>query len=135
MTKPSLFSKYPVQMRMQYGPYMAVVDYIRDADTVVVAVDVGLKTYVWVAVRLKNVKAPELDQIGGPETRDFVNSLIPHGTPVTLHTNTLGMMERWNFDRVVGELALIDNTLVNSEVQAFVDRNGYGPGRDVVIPR
>ena len=62
----------------------ATVEGWHDGDTVTVWVHRGGSDYSRWHVRLRGAACNELDDPGGPETRDEVNARIPAGTPVVL---------------------------------------------------
>lgn len=128
MTKPSLLNLYPKKHRLPYGPYACVVDYVHDADTVIVAVDLGLRNYPTVAVRLKDVHAAELSEDGGKELTDYVKMLFPKGAAMKLYTEEMDKSENWSFERVVGKFFNLSNENMNVIIQNFIDNSGYGPG-------
>lgn len=68
--------------------YAAKVVRIIDGDTIVLDIDLGLS--VWrhdLRIRLAGVKAPELRQPGGKESREFLASLCPPASTLTVVTH------------------------------------------------
>ncbi len=63
----------------------ASVDRIVDGDSLVTHVGImpGLELH-GIHVRLHGINAPELRHEGGPAARDFLRSLLPEGTEITL---------------------------------------------------
>jgi endonuclease YncB( thermonuclease family) len=68
-------------------PNCIVSDLAHDGDTVRIDVDMGRGTW-WrrANVRLAGLNAPELGTPGGIPSRDFLRSLLPVGTPVSLES-------------------------------------------------
>ena len=130
MAKPTPFLAYPASLRLPYGPYQAYVDRAQDGDTVLCTVSVGFDLYATAAIRLKNVKAPESHQIGGPELARFIDTIAPYGTPCNVYsekTPRSGDQKR-TFTRYVGEVILEGNrdlaALVNAEIKRLEETMG-----------
>ncbi len=121
MAKPSAFLDFPTRLPAQFGPYAAVVDHVRDGDTVRVWVDAGFSSYVFVSVRLLGVSAPELHEPGGKEAKAFLEEMLPRDTPVLLRTEKLSSFVK-SFERYVAGIRLADGRDVASEIVAA----GYG---------
>src|SRR5213593_4303800 len=66
--------------------YQAEVQRIVDGDTLHVRVDLGFDIRVDQILRLLGIDAPELRTASGREARDFLTSLLPIGTVVTVRT-------------------------------------------------
>lgn len=68
--------------------YNAIIRSVHDGDSLRADVDCGFG--VWIsdmALRLNGLDAPELGKPGGIEARDFLRSLLPIGTQVTIRTH------------------------------------------------
>lgn len=131
MPMPSPLKGAPDKVRCGYGPYTAYVDSVHDGDTVSVVLDVGFDHYPCVYIRLNDVRAPELSDPGGEETRDFLDDLLPYGTCVIVKTDKGPRMgrQKMSFVRYVGTLRDEDGVDIGTEVSGFVKEHGYGGGR------
>ena len=136
---PLALANFPKDKRPPYGPYPGVVDApAHDGDTINILLDFGGRNYdVW-PIRLNTVRAPELNQVGGPETRDFLQSLIPVGHFVIVQTDFKETVhtEDYSFERLVGVIWQLEKPVgidldmsVNDLVKQFVADHGYPPGR------
>lgn len=97
--------------------YTAKVVRIIDGDTLVLDIDLGLS--VWrhgEHIRLAGIAAPELAQAGGKEARDYLASLCPPGTEVTITTHRdktekygryLGTLTRPGYRRTLNETMIL----------------------------
>lgn len=109
---------------------------VHDGDTVRLLLDQGFYDTKQINVRLLNVFAPELKQVGGADCRDFVESwftqLTPFGTWNCIVTTTrlkTADKEDTSFDRYVGVITSLDGTRnLNLEVQAYIKVKGYPGG-------
>ncbi len=115
---------FPSRLRNRELEYDAVVDTVVDGDTI----DVVLLTpgYPTVAIRLTYVRSPEEGEVGYQETKDYLNSLISHGSPVRIFNR-----DTWTFDRLLGTVYDKDWRDINHMVIQFVESNGYPLGRAV----
>jgi hypothetical protein len=109
--------------------------YVHDGDSVEVCIDRGFDDTSQINVRLKDVWAPELADIGGRETRDFVLGwLMDHGDgsrwSFALETfrTPRSDVETMTFNRYVGVLTAPDGTSLNAAVSQFVLEKGYAGG-------
>lgn len=111
-----------------------VVD-VHDGDTVTARVDRGTDdTSLW-HIRLKDVFAPELTDVGGPQCRDYVLGWVHDrgdgsDWPLMLQTfrTPRSDVEVTTFSRYVGVITAADGTSLNADVQGFIHASGYGGG-------
>lgn len=109
---------------------------LHDGDTVWLELDLyfdyrGLKD-----IRMKDVRAPELKDFGGPETKAFAeNWLKTHDNGsvwpyyVDTERNRADTTELRTFSRFIGTIYTADlKFCLNTDVQAFVTTNGYPGG-------
>ncbi len=124
IAKPNEFFNWPAELPVTYGPYRAVVERIVDGDTFIACTSVGLDSYPFVAIRLLGVNAPELREAGGPESKAFLEGLLPLGAPVLLRTEK---NEDWrrSFERWVASVLTVKGEDVASEIVAA----GHGTWR------
>ncbi len=122
MRKPSLAKKYPTKYRNRTIEYDAVIDEVSDGDTITVVLLVP--GYPTVALRLKDVRAPEKGELGYEETKRFTYNLLPHGMPVKVYNE-----DRWNYDRLEAELCTVLWVRLNPKIKEFVLTNGFPLGR------
>ena len=122
--------KYPTPARWRIKPLE-----LHDGDTLRALVDRGLDDQSTVAIRLKDVYAPELYQAGGRETRDYVLGwLTDHGDgtdwPLALETfrTPRSDVDVTTLSRHVGVVTDAAGASLNADVQAFVRSNGYSGG-------
>lgn len=110
---------------------------INDGDTLVALLDQGFGDTKEITVRLLGVWAPELNQTGGPETKEFVVNWLDGktlaGTTWSFIITTARMKtvdrEQKTFDRYVATLTTMDNSYnLNVDVMDFVMRNNYAGG-------
>lgn len=115
----------------------AAVHHIHDGDTLTVVLDQGFGDSKELTLRLLGVYAPELKQVGGPETLDFVQSWInQHLKPsltwpfvVTTARTKVSDKEVTTLGRYVGTLTSLDGTdNLNVDVMQFIHDKGYGGG-------
>ena len=113
MSKPTQFQYWPDSINPGFGPYRAVCERVVDGDTLYVFLDLGINTYAYESIRLKDVNAPELfsgtDRTAGLAARDKLVQICPVGTKVLLYTEKDAM----SFSRYVGTLVRQDGTVVN----------------------
>lgn len=91
--------------------YNASVVKIHDADTLQVDVDLGFYTWrrkVW--TRIAGISARELSMVGGQEAADYLEGLLPVGSPVVVQSIKLGAdpADVMSFDRYVMSVQLPD---------------------------
>lgn len=108
---------------------------VHDGDTPVALVDRGHEETATWAIRLKDVFAPELKQLGGPETRAYVQAwILAHGDgsdwPLLLETfrTPRSDVDTETLGRFVGVIEAADGAILNEDVQAFVTERGYPGG-------
>ena len=130
MPRPRAFNNFPASLRCEYGPYMAVLDSWTDGDTCKVLCDPGFDETPCRWLRLKDVRAPELWQEGGPETRDFAASLVPEGTPLRVTTTKTPVSgnQKTSLSRYEATLETSSGVDVAAEINRFVAENGYPTG-------
>ena len=75
--------------------YRAHVDRIVDGDTIGVIVDLGFRVYTNQRLRLFGIDTPERGQEGWSEATNYLASLIPPGTRVTIETEKGDKYGRW----------------------------------------
>lgn len=108
-----------------------------DGDNVKVVLDQGFGDTKLVSIRLLGVYAPELDQPGGPECKEFVEKwFAKYSTDrtrwdfvVTTARMKTTDREQMTFNRYVGVItdsAITSN--LNYELTEFIHANGYGGG-------
>lgn len=108
---------------------------VRDGDTLVVNSDMGRSIFHQAEIRLLGVGAPELSQLGGPETRIYLRNWVDAHAALAdgwvLVTTYKNRNDRdvQSFNRWLGTVSSMDSSHVaNVDVQAFIDANGYGAG-------
>lgn len=115
--------------------YRARVESVHDGDTLTLLIDTGFGGRQEEAIRLLNVFAPELDEVGGPEVHMFVLAWLSRHEQAserrwpfmvrTEVTRTDEPNQKRTFTRYVGtvwDIATQDvlNEAVNHYLQAFV---------------
>jgi endonuclease YncB( thermonuclease family) len=110
---------------------------VKDGDTLRVVLDQGFGDAKTIDLRLLDTWAPEKDEPGGPETREYVETWLNEHDPdgdewpfvVTVDRNRAGTREVVTFGRYVGTLTAFDGySILNEDVNAFVASMGYGHG-------
>src|SRR5690242_14730992 len=81
----------------------ATVSAVHDGDTFTAAADLGWHITLTTPVRVAGVDAPELSTDAGKAARDFVNTLLPVGTAVTVVSHSLD-----KYGRVLASVRLPD---------------------------
>jgi endonuclease YncB( thermonuclease family) len=107
-----------------------------DGDTLTAVLDQAFWDTKQITVRLFGVWAPELKEVGGPETRDFVTAWISQYSTaaswpflVTTMRTPRSDLEVQTLGRYVALVETVDHGHnLNLEVQAFVTERGYGGG-------
>lgn len=66
--------------------YAAKVERVVDADTIDVALDLGMRVHLRTRLRVAHIDAPELSTPEGKAARTFVVDLLPVGAPVVVAT-------------------------------------------------
>jgi endonuclease YncB( thermonuclease family) len=111
-------------------PVAKVIDVI-DGDTLRLDVDQGFSTHAHVAVRLADVRAPELDEPDGPSARnDVLDWLREHAPDSQVQVTTqkvdrpLEIRFRQSFTRYIGVVVAPNGAELNSYLRdkGFVDR-------------
>jgi hypothetical protein len=108
---------------------------VHDGDTVTAFVDRGKEDYSIWDIRLKDVFAPELKQLGGPETGEFVRWWVMNHTdgtdwPFSLETfrTPRSDVDVETLGRYVGIIRSASGASLNEDVEDYVKRNGYSGG-------
>lgn len=135
MSTPRAFDDFPEELRVPFGPYMAVVDRLHDGDTLLVRASTGLDEYPVVWIRLvtedgEGVYAPELSQPGGRECLDYANGLMGYETPCRVATKITpkSHAEAKSFVRYIGSVEFEGGRDLGAEVKRFVEEHGFGRG-------
>ena len=91
--------------------YTAIVVSVYDGDTAHLDVDLGFSMWVRGSrYRLARINAPELGTPEGVTARDYLATLLPVGSPITVQT----MKDRTdNYGRMLVEIYLSDGRSVN----------------------
>lgn len=128
MTKPAEFQDFPDELAAlaPYGPYRVIVKRVIDGDTFEAFFDPGINKYAFEAIRLANVWAPELKK-GSPESRRegaaakaFLESLLPVGTPLVIHTSkNRNTQETTTLARYVGDCISVAGS-VNQKMREYL---------------
>lgn len=117
----------------------AFVETVHDGDTVTVTIDRGFDDHkTSMKLRLEDVFAPELSQLGGIECRQFVMNWlteagIPYVTmefPLIVTTVRLknGKRELKTLERYVSRVNSRDGRSLNQAIRDFIIANGYPAG-------
>jgi hypothetical protein len=110
---------------------------VKDGDTLRVVLDQGFGDAKTIDLRLLGTFAPEHDEPGGPETREFVETWLNEHDPdgdewpfvVTTARVRAGTHEVTTLGRYVGTLTAFDGySSLNEDINAFVASKGYGRG-------
>lgn len=101
----------------------AVITSIHDGDTVTVYADLGWHLSFVVHVRLAHINAPELARPGGVEARDYLATLAPVGSSVTLTSHSLD-----KYGRTLGSLTLPDGSDAATQMIAAAHAASYEGG-------
>lgn len=108
-----------------------------DGDTVTMILDQGFYETKQIDVRLLGVFAPELNQPGGTECRDFVRrwfmgriSNVKNWDFVVITARMkVADAEQKSFDRYIGTITSIDGTEnLNADIIQFIHDNNYPGG-------
>jgi hypothetical protein len=107
-----------------------------DGDTLTAVLDQGFGQTTQIIVRLFGVWAPELKEVGGLETRDFVTAWVNlywQGLAWPFLVTTMRTPRSDVEVETLGRYVALVETLnrehnLNLEVQAFVTECGYGGG-------
>jgi endonuclease YncB( thermonuclease family) len=109
----------------------------KDGDTLRVVLDQGFGDAKTIDLRLLDTWAPEKDEPGGPETREYVETWLNEHDPdgdewpfvVKVERNRADTREVVTFGRYVGTLTAFDGySSLNEDINAFVASKGYGRG-------
>lgn len=95
--KPVEFGSFPKTLAGldHFGPYDGIVKAVHDGDTMTVLLDVGLMIYPFVTLRLAGINAPELHSAGGADALNYLLTLCPLGSPVSVNTRVQEKYGRW----------------------------------------
>lgn len=108
-----------------------------DGDNATMVLDQGFGDTKTLEIRLLGTFAPELVDVGGPQTQQFVNDWFYARTRPNVTWNfvvtTVRMKtvdrEQKSFDRWIGIISDINNqSVLNVDVMEFVLKNGYAGG-------
>lgn len=124
MPKPRSFDNFALELRCEYGPFMAVVETNHDGDTILVSADAGFSLFPPVWIRLSGVEAAELWEEFGQQLADFVASVAPPGTPCRLTTEKMPRTggQKMTLSRYAGVVELTGGRVLNEMVNAEIDR-------------
>jgi hypothetical protein len=108
--------------------YRASVLTVLDGDTLRLHVDLGFYARHQVDLRLSGVQAPEMNQLGGTETKQFVENwcatLSPLKWPISISTSvtsSIEPLEKLTFTRYIGFLYKIDTReSLNASINLFL---------------
>jgi micrococcal nuclease len=130
MRKPSEFVAFPVSLAPLFGPYRAYCTNVVDGDTIDVMVDMGLNTYRYLTLRLRNVDAPELyrpkdaaERAAARAVKQQVETLVLN-RPVLVYTHK----DAQSFGRYVADVKFLSEGQVHdlsATVGRFMTQNGY----------
>jgi hypothetical protein len=110
---------------------------VKDGDTLLIEIDQGFGDSKKLSLRLLDVFAPEKDEPGGPETREFVETWLNEHDPdgdewpfvVKFERNRSDTGEVITFNRYVGTLTAFDGfSSLGEDINAFVASRGFGHG-------
>lgn len=111
------------------------VEDVHDGDTIHVLIDRGFDDMSKISIRLKDVWAPELADEGGTETRNFVLGwLYDHHDetdwPFLVETfrTPRSDVEVMTFNRYVAKVMAADGSVLNLQINDFVNLNDYDGG-------
>lgn len=86
--KPQAFIDWPRNFPISWGPedgFSCVVDRVWDGDTFFVWAAIGppeQREYIYVAIRIADLKKPESWQKDGPKWREKLKKILPRDTPI-----------------------------------------------------
>jgi micrococcal nuclease len=118
MRVPEPFADFPTAMRVPFGPFRGVVEYIVDGDTFDVFVDVGFNEYRYTRIRMAGINAPEknrgtdAERQTGLDAMRHLETLTPPGTPVILLT----AKDPDSFGRYIAWVTVEDGTVINDRM-------------------
>ncbi|QMP84494.1 nuclease-like protein [Streptomyces phage Endor1] len=109
---------------------------VKDGDTLKVQLDQGFGDTKTIDLRLYETWAPEKKELGGAETRAFVegwlNEADPDGDEWPLVVTTIRVKanthEVSTLGRYVGLVEDIEGRCLNDDINDFVAQKGYGTG-------
>lgn len=108
---------------------------VHDADTIKVLVDRGMDDQSVRWIRLLSTFAPELSQVGGPESRAFAAEWVAqHGDGtdwpflLTTYRTPRSDADVTTLSRYVGTITAASGASLNADVQAYVTAQGYPGG-------
>lgn len=85
--RPAAFARWPKDLSPTYGPYRAVLDRWKDADTGVFLVDFGMEEYDYREIRVLGYSSPESGTPEGDAATAFANELAPPGSRALIHSD------------------------------------------------
>ena len=100
--------------------YEATVKKVVDGDTLDLHVDLGLRVFKSVRIRLKGVDAPEMRNEGGPEAKEYLLSILPIGKRCIVYTykDSTDKYGRWLGEIKVPEHDISVNALMLTQGHA-----------------
>ncbi|QMP84549.1 endonuclease [Streptomyces phage Endor2] len=109
---------------------------VKDGDTLKVQLDQGFGDTKTIDLRLYETWAPEKKELGGAETRKFVEDWLNEADPdgdewplvVTTRRVKADTHEISTLGRYVGLVEDIEGRILNDDINDFVAENGYGTG-------
>ena len=112
------------------------VERVHDGDTIEVLMDRGFGDTSVKPIRLKDVYAPELGQMGGLYVKNFVEAWLFTHTHEELewafslltYRTPRSDVEAMTFTRYLGRLACSQGHSLNDAVKVYVLENGYAGG-------
>lgn len=126
--------RYPLPAKWRIRPEVGG-SFRSDGDTFWATVDRGKDdTSKW-SIRLKGVRAPEFGELGYAETRAFILGWLAENVdgsdwPYELETFQTPVSDKilMTITRFVGVVRAANGRILNDDVQAFVNANGYPGG-------
>ena len=106
--------------------YLATVISVYDGDTITVSVDLGFHITQTMSVRLARINSPEVrggSSTDGLEARDYLRSILPVGTRVTLVTHKDG---REKYGRYLADVYL-------NELECWSEPNLFKCVNDMMV--
>ena len=108
--------------------YSATVISVYDGDTITVCVDLGFHISQTMSVRLARINCPEVrgcSSVAGLEARDYLRSILPVGTRVTLVTHKDG---REKYGRYLADVYL-------NELECWSEPNLFKCVNDMMVAK
>lgn len=131
------------EYRATVAPGLPAAQSIHDADTLLLLVDTGFGGRSEISARLADVSAPELNQQGGTEARDFTvtwaTRVVFHSPlrwPLRVLTETTTVpepTERRSFVRYIATVyAMVDGECLNDVLSRYLAGHpAWPPGKDL----